>query len=205
MACCGNYAARLCDDTAFLLAHTIAHLSRGLSPACTPASDCFDVANSTTMAAAVNPTLQSLSNLTEHSTRSAIPTVAEHSIHVFADGALGMLIGKIIVRSILTAPSSRAAEACRRITADGYLQSQRTTRHTLHNSACDIDILSGAVGPTWPRKHGSELRYLAGASNGEQLRRHPQRSASASTPILVSRYCCVGFEFVGHWTSHQGY
>ncbi len=32
-----------------------------------------------------------------------------------------MLIGKIIVRSILFAPSSRAAEACRRITADGYL------------------------------------------------------------------------------------
>lgn len=83
-----------------------------------------DAANST-LTAVVNATMQSFSqqgsNFTQASSRSTMPSVAEHSIHVLADGALGMLIGKIVVRGILLAPSSRAAEACRRITADGYL------------------------------------------------------------------------------------
>ncbi|PPJ54400.1 hypothetical protein CBER1_07762 [Cercospora berteroae] len=53
-------------------------------------------------------------------TQSVKPTVTEYSIHILADSALGVLIGRIFLRSIITAPTSFAAEAVRRITANGY-------------------------------------------------------------------------------------
>ena len=46
---------------------------------------------------------------------------SSHTIHVLADYALGLLYLRILMRSILTTPSSRAVEAFRRITADGLL------------------------------------------------------------------------------------
>ncbi|EGP88728.1 uncharacterized protein MYCGRDRAFT_69592 [Zymoseptoria tritici IPO323] len=47
--------------------------------------------------------------------------VVEHTVHLLADYALGLLYVRIAIRFILMAPTSRAAEAFRRITADGYL------------------------------------------------------------------------------------
>ncbi|KAF2215091.1 hypothetical protein CERZMDRAFT_36104 [Cercospora zeae-maydis SCOH1-5] len=52
---------------------------------------------------------------------AATPTVTEYSIHILADSALGVLVARVFLRSILTAPASPAAEAVRRVTADGYL------------------------------------------------------------------------------------
>ncbi|KAM3416608.1 ERAD-associated E3 ubiquitin-protein ligase doa10 [Cercospora zeina] len=51
----------------------------------------------------------------------AKPTVTEYSIHILADSALGVLVARVFLRSILTAPTSPAAEAVRRITTNGYL------------------------------------------------------------------------------------
>ncbi|SMR49642.1 unnamed protein product [Zymoseptoria tritici ST99CH_3D1] len=48
-------------------------------------------------------------------------SVVEHTVHLLADYALGLLYVRIAIRFILMAPTSRAAEAFRRITADGYL------------------------------------------------------------------------------------
>jgi E3 ubiquitin-protein ligase MARCH6 len=45
----------------------------------------------------------------------------DHSMHVLADYALGLLYVRIAIRFILSTPTSRAAEAFRRITANGYL------------------------------------------------------------------------------------
>ncbi|KAK5123742.1 hypothetical protein LTR85_002378 [Meristemomyces frigidus] len=52
---------------------------------------------------------------------TAIPTLAKHTIHILQDYCLGLLYVRLATRFILTAPASRAAEAFRRITADGYL------------------------------------------------------------------------------------
>jgi E3 ubiquitin-protein ligase MARCH6 len=46
---------------------------------------------------------------------------ADHSMHILADYALGLLYVRIAIRFILSTPTSRAAEAFRRITAAGYL------------------------------------------------------------------------------------
>jgi len=49
------------------------------------------------------------------------PWLANHNIHMLQDFALGLLYCRIVSRAIVSAPSSRAAEAFRRITAAGYL------------------------------------------------------------------------------------
>ncbi|KAF7188910.1 ERAD-associated E3 ubiquitin-protein ligase doa10 [Pseudocercospora fuligena] len=48
------------------------------------------------------------------------PTLADHAVHIFSDYALGFLYLRIALRAITSTPTSRAAEAVRRITADGY-------------------------------------------------------------------------------------
>lgn len=48
------------------------------------------------------------------------PTLADHAIHIFSDYALGFLYLRIALRTITSTPTSRAAEAVRRITAQGY-------------------------------------------------------------------------------------
>jgi E3 ubiquitin-protein ligase MARCH6 len=49
------------------------------------------------------------------------PWLASHNIHMLQDFALGLLYCRIVSRTLVSAPSSRAAEAFRRITAAGYL------------------------------------------------------------------------------------
>jgi E3 ubiquitin-protein ligase MARCH6 len=49
------------------------------------------------------------------------PWLAPHNIHMLQDFALGLLYCRIVSRALVSAPSSRAAEAFRRITAAGYL------------------------------------------------------------------------------------
>ncbi|EME83784.1 uncharacterized protein MYCFIDRAFT_187077 [Pseudocercospora fijiensis CIRAD86] len=48
------------------------------------------------------------------------PTLADHAVHIFSDYALGFLYLRIALRAITSTPTSRAAEAVRRITANGY-------------------------------------------------------------------------------------
>lgn len=50
-----------------------------------------------------------------------LPTLAQHTMHILQDYCLGLLYVRLATRFILTTPASRAAEAFRRITADGYL------------------------------------------------------------------------------------
>lgn len=57
-----------------------------------------------------------LSKTTPH-----LPKLTDHVIHIASDYALSLLYLRIAARYIMTAPASRAAEAVRRITADGYL------------------------------------------------------------------------------------
>ena len=47
--------------------------------------------------------------------------LAEHTIHILQDYALGLVYLRIAGRLLIAAPASRAAEAFRRITANGYL------------------------------------------------------------------------------------
>lgn len=66
--------------------------------------------------------LTSNANLTASGTISEkIPSLADHSIHILADYALGLLYVRIAVRLILTTPTSRASQAFHLITANGYL------------------------------------------------------------------------------------
>ena len=51
----------------------------------------------------------------------AMGTVVEHTFHVLQDYTIGLLYVRIFSRMVLGAPASRAAEAFRRITANGYL------------------------------------------------------------------------------------
>jgi E3 ubiquitin-protein ligase MARCH6 len=50
-----------------------------------------------------------------------VSPLAESTFHILQGYALGLVYGRVAMRLILTAPASRAAEAFRRITADGYL------------------------------------------------------------------------------------
>ena len=50
-----------------------------------------------------------------------MPSMVEHTFHILQDYALGLLYVRIASRMVIAAPASRAAEAFRRITADGYL------------------------------------------------------------------------------------
>lgn len=63
-----------------------------------------------------------LTNSTSNGPQSdKLPSLADHSIHILADYALGLLYVRIAVRLILTTPTSRASQAFHLITADGYL------------------------------------------------------------------------------------
>lgn len=82
--------------------------------------------------AATNATL-SAANLTSqpfNQTNPATPAAAQfptgpwltnHNIHILQDFALGLLYCRVVSRTLIRAPSSRAAEAFRRITSAGYL------------------------------------------------------------------------------------
>jgi E3 ubiquitin-protein ligase MARCH6 len=61
------------------------------------------------------------SSTSSPSASSPQPLFADHSMHILADYALGLLYVRIAIRFILSTPTSRAAEAFRRITAAGYL------------------------------------------------------------------------------------
>jgi E3 ubiquitin-protein ligase MARCH6 len=61
------------------------------------------------------------SSTSSSSTPPPQPLFADHSMHILADYALGLLYVRIAIRFILSTPTSRAAEAFRRITAAGYL------------------------------------------------------------------------------------
>ncbi|KAK3712293.1 hypothetical protein LTR37_009155 [Vermiconidia calcicola] len=60
-------------------------------------------------------------NQTEQAGHTEQPDLAEHSFHILQEYALGLLYVRIATWLIIAAPASRAAEAFRRITADGYL------------------------------------------------------------------------------------
>jgi E3 ubiquitin-protein ligase MARCH6 len=47
-------------------------------------------------------------------------SVAEHGIHLLSDSALGVMISQLLLRNFVGLPTSRAAEAFRRVTIDGY-------------------------------------------------------------------------------------
>lgn len=49
------------------------------------------------------------------------PTLADHSLHLFQEHALGILYIRLLSQLVLTTPTSRAAEAFRRVTRAGYL------------------------------------------------------------------------------------
>jgi E3 ubiquitin-protein ligase MARCH6 len=75
-------------------------------------------------ASASNSTTSHLFNQTDPATPAKLPTgpwLASHNIHLLQDFALGLLYCRIVSRALVSAPSSRAAEAFRRITATGYL------------------------------------------------------------------------------------
>jgi E3 ubiquitin-protein ligase MARCH6 len=67
-----------------------------------------------------NSTLQLLSE-TPQTQQMNLPSLAGHTIHILQDYALGLLYVRMASRLIVAAPASRAAEAFRRITQDGYL------------------------------------------------------------------------------------
>jgi E3 ubiquitin-protein ligase MARCH6 len=69
-------------------------------------------------AANLTSTSNSTSNMTQP---DKFPSLADHSIHILADYALGLLYVRIAVRLILTTPNSRASQAFHLITANGYL------------------------------------------------------------------------------------
>lgn len=81
--------------------------------------------------AANNTTLISTTNLTAQSFNQSDPAPAtaptnthwltNHNIHILQDFALGLLYSRIVIRAATARPSSRAKEAFRRITAQGYL------------------------------------------------------------------------------------
>ncbi|KAF2159370.1 hypothetical protein M409DRAFT_30120 [Zasmidium cellare ATCC 36951] len=82
--------------------------------------------NSTT----INNTVQNTTHLTvQYSQLTAndhpqprFPYLVDHSIHLLQDYALGLLYFRIAIRGYTTSPTSRAAEAFRRVTAEnGYL------------------------------------------------------------------------------------
>lgn len=76
--------------------------------------------------AAVTQAQTGISNTTDSppaspAQRHHLYPLAEHTIHILQDYALGLVYLRILGRFVITAPTSRAAEAFRRITADGYL------------------------------------------------------------------------------------
>jgi E3 ubiquitin-protein ligase MARCH6 len=89
------------------------------SAAASAASD-LQLANNTTLTALANFTQTFASNAT-HSSDNQLGSAVEHTFHVFQDYTLGLLYVRVFGRMIVATPASRAAEAFRRITADGYL------------------------------------------------------------------------------------
>lgn len=114
-----------------------------------------------------------------------LPSLAEHSIHILADYALGLLYVRIAVRLILTTPTSRASQAFRLITANGYLNpnARLATRYfVLPTSLAAILIL---LTPLWIAKIG-----MAGVAFLDS--RFPQAAFAwdmdEATQTLVYRY-----------------
>jgi E3 ubiquitin-protein ligase MARCH6 len=89
------------------------------SAAASAASD-SQLANNNTLTALANFTQTFASNAT-HSSDNQLGSVVEHTFHVFQDYTLGLLYVRVFGRMIVATPASRAAEAFRRVTADGYL------------------------------------------------------------------------------------
>ena len=78
------------------------------------------IVNNATSAAIANFTRTFASNATS-SSDNQLGSVVEHTFHVFQDYTLGLLYVRVFGRMIVATPASRAAEAFRRVTADGYL------------------------------------------------------------------------------------
>jgi E3 ubiquitin-protein ligase MARCH6 len=71
---------------------------------------------------ASNATLNTFNQTTSAtSTLPQGPWLAPHNIHLLQDFALGLLYSRILSRALIGVPSSRAAEAFRRVTTAGYL------------------------------------------------------------------------------------
>ncbi|KAK4502147.1 hypothetical protein PRZ48_005570 [Zasmidium cellare] len=96
------------------------------STAPAPAEPTTNSTNSTT----INNAVQNMTHLTlQYSqltssdfTPPKLPQLVGHSIHLLQDYALGLLYFRIAIRTYTTSPTSRAAEAFRRVTAEnGYL------------------------------------------------------------------------------------
>ncbi|KAK5108460.1 hypothetical protein LTR62_008278 [Meristemomyces frigidus] len=77
-----------------------------------------------TLSTSILTTLTNVTNLTAPTpslSQSSLPALASHTIHILQDYCLGLLYVRIASRLVISAPTSRAAEAFRRITAEGYL------------------------------------------------------------------------------------
>ena len=83
----------------------------------------LEAAMSNSTVAAVTNTTQSVMTGDASSTLKTaphLPRLTDHVIHIVSDYALSLLYLRIAARYIISTPTSRAAEAVRRITADGY-------------------------------------------------------------------------------------
>lgn len=89
------------------------------SVAPSPTSDVQTASNSAS-AVVLNVT-QTLASDSSRTNETQLGPLAEHTFHVFQDYTLGLLYVRVFSRMIIAAPTSRAAEAFRRVTANGYL------------------------------------------------------------------------------------
>ncbi|KAF2485130.1 hypothetical protein BDY17DRAFT_97138 [Neohortaea acidophila] len=96
-----------------------------------PLHTAFVSTSTTAQEPATQTSTNSTSTLTDQTTNSTanaawaptnlpLPSLAEHSIHILQDYALGLLYVRIASRLVIASPASKAAEAFRRITAAGY-------------------------------------------------------------------------------------
>lgn len=149
--------------------------------------------------------LSSTANATSNAVQSdKLPSLADHSIHILADYALGLLYVRIAVRLILTTPTSRASQAFRLITANGYLNpnARLATRYfVLPTTLAAMIIL---LTPLWMAKMfmaavGFFKDRLPGASIAWELNEATQTLIYRySYPVAAACACTIaGFSEVG--------
>ena len=78
-------------------------------------------ANATTSSLNITDSAPLFSTQTLQPKDQQLPSLAEHTFHILQDYVVGLVYVRIASRLVIAAPASRAAEAFRRITADGYL------------------------------------------------------------------------------------
>jgi E3 ubiquitin-protein ligase MARCH6 len=104
----------------------------------------------------------------QESPKSLPVSVVEHSVHILSDFALGLLYVRIAMRFILTAPTSRAAEAFRRITANGYLNPNPRLSTRYFVLPCTLLALTALLAPLGIAAVGMEVAEKLGWQDGEQ-------------------------------------